>query len=205
MIQRYGIAVVSVICATAILNWMTAVLQNAAHVSLLLSAVVFSAWFGGRGPGLLATALSGLTFSYYFLAPAGMAVDASAWPRLLMFGLVALFITWLTAVQGRTTESLKDSKRHLESLSLRLLTAQEEERRRLAVELHDELGQVLTAVKINLASLERQSGTAPPPAHLRDALASVRRSRSPRSGGGDPRAGRARTCGAACRSSRRAG
>ena len=38
-------------------------------------------------------------------------------------------------------------------LSRRLLTAQEEERRRLAVELHDELGQVLTAVKINLGSL----------------------------------------------------
>ena len=47
------------------------------------------------------------------------------------------------------------------TLSRRLLTAQEEERRRLAVELHDELGQVLTAVKINLASLERSSGDAP--------------------------------------------
>jgi signal transduction histidine kinase len=36
-----------------------------------------------------------------------------------------------------------------------LLTTQEEERRRIAVELHDELGQILTAVKINLESIER--------------------------------------------------
>lgn len=57
----------------------------------------------------------------------------------------------------------------------RLLTAQEEERRRLAVELHDELGQVLTAVKINLASLERSSVTVPVPPDLRDAIGSIDR------------------------------
>ena len=38
-------------------------------------------------------------------------------------------------------------------LSRRLLTAQEQERRRLAMELHDEIGQVLTAVTLNLQSL----------------------------------------------------
>jgi PAS domain S-box-containing protein len=77
--------------------------------------------------------------------------------------------------RGRLMETVRAGRAQLQALSRRILTAQEEERRRLAVELHDELGQVLTAVKINLASLERQSGTAPPPAHLRDALASVDR------------------------------
>ena len=47
------------------------------------------------------------------------------------------------------------SQERLGALSRRLLATQEEERRHLAVELHDELGQVLTAVKINLESLER--------------------------------------------------
>jgi PAS domain S-box-containing protein len=47
-------------------------------------------------------------------------------------------------------------------LSGRLVTAQEEERRRIARELHDEIGQVLTVVKINLQSLRdplRRPGT----------------------------------------------
>jgi PAS domain S-box-containing protein len=48
----------------------------------------------------------------------------------------------------------------LRTLSRRLLTAQEEERRRVARELHDEVGQVLTGVKIQLQSLLR-SGPGP--------------------------------------------
>lgn len=77
--------------------------------------------------------------------------------------------------RGRLLETVRAGRERMETLSRRLLTAQEEERRRLAVELHDELGQVLTAVKINLASLERLSGAAPAPAHLRDAIGSVDR------------------------------
>jgi PAS domain S-box-containing protein len=75
----------------------------------------------------------------------------------------------------RLDEAMRASREQLKALSRRLLTAQEEERRRLAVELHDELGQILTAVKINLESLERQSGAAATPAHLRDAITSVDR------------------------------
>jgi Domain of unknown function (DUF4118) len=40
---------------------------ESAPVSLLLCAVMFSAWFGGIGPGLLATGLSTLAFDYYRL------------------------------------------------------------------------------------------------------------------------------------------
>jgi two-component system sensor histidine kinase UhpB len=44
-----------------------------------------------------------------------------------------------------------ESKAQLERLSRLLLTAQEDERKRIAREVHDELGQALTAVKIGLA------------------------------------------------------
>jgi signal transduction histidine kinase len=80
-----------------------------------------------------------------------------------------------TAQLAALNEELRAGREQLKGLSRRLLTAQEEERRGLAVELHDELGQVLTAVKINLASLERQSGPSTAPSHLRDAIASVDR------------------------------
>jgi PAS domain S-box-containing protein len=57
----------------------------------------------------------------------------------------------------RLVEKIRTGREQQLNLSRRLLTAQEEERRRLAVELHDELGQLLTAVKINLEFVQRTS------------------------------------------------
>lgn len=50
---------------------------------------------------------------------------------------------------------LETSARQLKEMSKRVLDAQEAERRRVARELHDELGQSLTAIKINLQSSVR--------------------------------------------------
>jgi signal transduction histidine kinase len=74
--------------------------------------------------------------------------------------------------RARLIETIRAGRARSKALSARLLTAQEEERRRLAVELHDELGQVLTAVRINLQSVERKP-RSPRSASLRDAIASV--------------------------------
>lgn len=52
-------------------------------------------------------------------------------------------------------EQVRSDRERLQSLSSRLIEAQELERRHLAHELHDEIGQVLTAVKINLQVLQR--------------------------------------------------
>ena len=50
-------------------------------------------------------------------------------------------------------DSLLASQRELRELSARVLEAREEEKTRIARELHDELGQLLTALKMDLASL----------------------------------------------------
>jgi len=55
----------------------------------------------------------------------------------------------------RTEEVVQQGLARLQSLSSRLLDIQETERRQLARELHDEIGQALTAAKINLQSLQR--------------------------------------------------
>jgi len=47
-------------------------------------------------------------------------------------------------------ENLAQAHAHLEELSVQLIDAQEQERKSLALELHDELGQRLTAIKLSL-------------------------------------------------------
>ncbi len=59
----------------------------------------------------------------------------------------------------RLNRELELSHERLRALSRRLFEVQEEERRRLARDLHDDVGQALTALKIQLESLAR-TGTA---------------------------------------------
>ena len=56
----------------------------------------------------------------------------------------------------RAEESLRQSEKQLRSLSSELLTAQEAERRRISEELHDELGQALTAIKLQVSSIGKK-------------------------------------------------
>jgi signal transduction histidine kinase len=78
-----------------------------------------------------------------------------------------------TIERGRLVERVRAGRERLKAMSRRLLTAEEEERRRVAVELHDDLGQVLTAAKINLESAGRSSNVDAAQSHLREAIGCV--------------------------------
>jgi two-component system sensor histidine kinase UhpB len=81
---------------------------------------------------------------------------------------VALDIT----ERKRVERELGEQREQLQALSHRLLTAQEAERRALACELHDDFGQFLTAIRLNLAAVQRgTSGAAS--RHLTDGIALV--------------------------------
>ena len=113
LILRYGVAVLSVISMVIIAIWMRMKLghQSTPVVALLLCAVMFSAWFGGVRPGLLAIALSLLAFTYYFVTPFySLAVESREIPRLLIFTMSALFIGSLSAAQWNAEESMRKAR-----------------------------------------------------------------------------------------------
>jgi PAS domain S-box-containing protein len=112
-ILSYGVAVLSVIAALIITLWLRSEVGQSSTpiVGLFLCAVMFSAWFSGVGPGLLATALSLLAFVYYFAAPFySWAVDIKEIPRLIIFALSALFVGSLSAAQRSKAESLRRAR-----------------------------------------------------------------------------------------------
>lgn len=58
--------------------------------------------------------------------------------------------------QERTETALRKSEQRLHVLSSHLLAAQERERKRLSLELHDAVGQPLTTLKLELSSLKKR-------------------------------------------------
>jgi two-component system sensor histidine kinase UhpB len=74
----------------------------------------------------------------------------------------------------RVMDELGAARERLQRLSRRLLEVQEAERRHLARELHDDIGQGLTALKLNLESLARGRDSAAFEARIGEALETTR-------------------------------
>ncbi len=82
---------------------------------------------------------------------------------LLMYGVAMLLVVVLSlywarssAIREHQEHRLAQSETRLRLLSSRLLAAQEEERRNLSRTLHDELGQLVTAISLDLKSAARE-------------------------------------------------
>lgn len=76
---------------------------------------------------------------------------------------------------ARDITDRKEAEQALVALSRRLLEVQEAERRHIAHELHDEVGQTLTALKITLHAAQQQPPDAPAAPLLQDAVKEVHR------------------------------
>ena len=81
----------------------------------------------------------------------------------------------IVGVQGtaRDVTERKLAQDALQMFSRQLIEAQEDERRRIARELHDQIGQVLTAVKMNLHAVQRVCDTKEAGAHIKDNIEAV--------------------------------
>lgn len=84
-----------------------------------------------------------------FIRPDGQTV----WAKLAVFGVrIGGTIRYLLGMAVDITDQ-KRAENKLHDLTARLLTSQDEERRRIARELHDSLGQDLAAIRLNLARI----------------------------------------------------
>jgi signal transduction histidine kinase len=80
------------------------------------------------------------------------------------------------AIQNaRLFEKLRAGRKRLEILSQQLLEVQEAERRHISRELHDEIGQALTALKVNLQAAQRLSDLRALSPYLEESISIVER------------------------------
>jgi signal transduction histidine kinase len=139
---------------------------------ILFPVVAFVAWYCGVGPSIVTIALV-LGGAMYWLIPK-QSVHVPNPARsigTLAFLFASTVIVALAEARRRDNERLRNAQGELESrvaertaqldtanqtlrrLSARLLQLQDEERRRIARELHDSVGQMLAALSMNLAGV----------------------------------------------------
>jgi signal transduction histidine kinase len=131
---------------------------------------------------LLASVLVAATLSRRIAGPidavakAAAAVTTGAYRRVEpMKGpqeIVTLAESFNEMVESRSTaeRSMQESERNLKTLSDRLMVVQESERTRIARELHDDLGQSLTALKMDVIGLLRKYVPQEESSPLRDRI-----------------------------------
>jgi signal transduction histidine kinase len=113
LLYCYG-ATVPVIGVAVLLTALLPPLEQSPSV-LFFAAVALSAWYGGLGPGLLATGLAVLALDYFFIPPVyALGVGVSDGVRLGLFALVSVLISSLDEARKRLEETLREQNRHKE-------------------------------------------------------------------------------------------
>ena len=130
---RYGVATLGVALVVLLKLVLDPLITEQSPFLLLAGAVMVAAWFGGLGPGLLATALGALAADYFFLAPVGsftgLGVQVLPLALFVVQGLVISSLTEaLLVARGRAETTVLEAESHQESLR------RSEERFRLLVE-----------------------------------------------------------------------
>jgi K+-sensing histidine kinase KdpD len=106
LLPRYSFAVLTVAAALMLKLVFDPLIGKETPFLLFFGAVIASAWYGGMGPGLVATALAALVGSYFFLDPlysfAGVQKNLRLDVFVLEGVLVSLLSTALLTARRRT-------------------------------------------------------------------------------------------------------
>jgi PAS domain S-box-containing protein len=122
---RYGVAALATGSALAVQTILVPYFgagPNSTPFIVFFAAVMASAWFGGLGPGLLATALSALLSWYFFLSQQFSFVvdEPGQFLRLFVFAAEGAFISALAGTMHRSRERVEDAALELLSREAQL-------------------------------------------------------------------------------------
>jgi PAS domain S-box-containing protein len=137
---RYGLAIMS--SGVALLVYLSLHLALSENLSqtLFIIPVAVSAWYGGLGPGLLATLLCGVADQYFETDPRFSFFDVADWKRLTLFMTTGALLTWLIettrAARRRGEARAREDERRQSELEAQIAERERarEERERLITE-----------------------------------------------------------------------
>ena len=150
--RGYGVAAIAVTAAVLLNLFLHPLIQTSAF-SLFVAAVMISGWYGGIGPGLMATTAAVIVMDLVFLSVGAASWNIQTDVRLLVFALVGALITWLTGIRKRSEGALREAQTELEE-RVRQRTEELMERNRELWRLQSEIKRVEP-----LAALGRITGT----------------------------------------------
>src|SRR5262245_39127347 len=145
-LARYGMAILSSGVTLVICLFLNEALSGSLPLTLFIIPVVVSAWFGGLGPGLLATLLCGLASDYFLTEPhfSFFSMDTADWERLMLFLAASGLLNWLIMMMRSARQEVEARARDAvqRQIELEAQIAEREraraERERLIAELETE-------------------------------------------------------------------
>jgi len=161
-ILRYGVAVISVLMTLVVKLLLKDHLEigeeREAPFMLALAAVMVSGWYGGLGPGLLATGLAVIIGDYFFMAPfheLGLVTSAQK-IRAIIFVLEGSVVSVLCQTLNSARRRAERNESEARNLQKELLDITDTEQRRIGHDLHDGLGQHLTGIAFMSKLMEQR-------------------------------------------------
>jgi PAS domain S-box-containing protein len=118
---RYGVAVLAVGIVLLVKLLLDPLIVQGTPFLLVFGAIMVSAWYGGLGPGLLATFTGGLAADYFFLPPtgsfSGFSLETAPLPVFFLEGaLLCMIVEVLRVARSRAEGSRLEAERQRERL-----------------------------------------------------------------------------------------
>jgi signal transduction histidine kinase len=102
-LQRYGIAGLSVVLATAVVHALRPWMGENVPAVVMAPCILIGAWYGGLAAGLVSTLLNGLAAAYLLIPPINsfQIADRSGWLHLAVLAFQGVVISWLCESRRR--------------------------------------------------------------------------------------------------------